>query len=66
MGNVLQRGEQLRQRKPGDPHPFVDANGYKASIATFIANAQKKLAQEKAGTAADPIEELTKALDGDD
>ena len=66
MGRVLERGKALAQRRPEDPHPFVDPVGYQKSLATFIANAQEKLAAEKAGRAKDPLAELSRALEGQD
>jgi metallo-beta-lactamase class B len=66
MGGVFKRRAALTDRAPGDAHPYVDAQGYRSSLAKFVANAETKLAQEKAGTAKDPLEELTNALiDGD-
>ena len=51
MGRVFQRRDALPHRANGDPHPFVDAAGYQADLATFVANAQRKLEQEQRGTA---------------
>ncbi len=62
MAGVFARAEQLAARKPGDPHPFVDPEAYKAGLATFIANARTKLDQEKAGTAPGTLEVLTSTL----
>ncbi|MEC7975271.1 MAG: pectin acetylesterase-family hydrolase [Pseudomonadota bacterium] len=62
MGRVFQRRDALPHRANGDPHPFVDAAGYQADLATFVANAQRKLEQEQRGTAADPTQALRKAL----
>ena len=62
MGQVFERAAQLAERQPGDPHPFVDPDYYAGSLATFIANAEEKLAAEQAGTARDPLEELTRSV----
>ncbi len=62
MGDVFQRAARLTSRKPGEPHPFVDPDGYQASLAQFLANAKVKLQGEKDGTAPDPLAELTKAI----
>ena len=62
MAQVLQRGQRLKSREAGDPHPFVDPQGYQQSLSTFIARAQEKLVAEKSGTATDPLEELTRAI----
>ncbi len=62
MGRVFERRDLLRNRKAGEPHPFVDANGYRADIARFIAAAKGKLEKEKAGMAEDALTTLTKTL----
>ncbi|MEZ5598603.1 MAG: pectin acetylesterase-family hydrolase [Pseudomonadales bacterium] len=62
MGGVFERRELLKNRRPGDLHPFVDAAGYRESITRFLAAAYEKLAAEKAGTAEDPLATLTKTL----
>ena len=62
MGRVFQRRDALQDRANGDPHPFVDAAGYRADLATFVANAQRKLEQEQSGTAPDPTQALLKAI----
>ncbi len=62
MGDVFQRAALLASRNAGAPHPFVDPDGYQASLAQFISNAKIKLQGEKDGTAADPLTELTKAI----
>lgn len=66
MGRVFERANALAERKPGEPHPFVDPEGYQQSLATFIANAKNKLIQERTGDAPDPLQALTQAVDGDD
>ena len=62
MGSVFRRRDALAERQAGQPHPFVDPAGYKQSLASFIAAAEDKLAQEKAGTAIDPAAALLKAI----
>ncbi|MCR9259830.1 MAG: MBL fold metallo-hydrolase [Pseudomonadaceae bacterium] len=66
MGGVFERAALLEQRQAGQPHFFVDPAGYKAALATFVANAEAKLVAEQAGTAKDPLDELTAVLDSDD
>ncbi len=65
MGRVFERAARLAERGPADPHPFVDAEGYQADLARFIANAEEKLVSEKNGTARDPLDELTNAVGKD-
>jgi len=62
MGEVFERAALLSQRQPGQPHPFVEPEFYQASLARFLSNAEQKLADERAGTARDPLEELTNVL----
>ena len=62
MGRVFQRGKQLKTRQSGEPHPFVDPVGFTESIAGFIALAEKKLEDEKAGRGSDPLEVLQRTL----
>jgi metallo-beta-lactamase class B len=47
-GGVLERGMRLKSRKPGDPHPFVDAAAWNESVKRQQENAAKTLAAEKA------------------
>ncbi len=65
MGQVLERAAMLAQRAPGAPHPFVDADAYQQSLATFLRNARAKLQAEQAGTATDPLSELSATLNRD-
>ena len=44
--DVLQRGETLAQRKPGDPHPFVAPDDFKALLRSLRAEAETRLAEE--------------------
>ena len=63
MGNVFARRDRLAARADGDPHPFVDEASFAADLARFIANAEQKLADEKAGKATDPLAVLTQTLE---
>jgi metallo-beta-lactamase class B len=47
-GEVFARNELLKQREGGEPHPFVDPDGFSAWLDTLLVNAQAKLVQEKA------------------
>ncbi|MDK1025146.1 MAG: pectin acetylesterase-family hydrolase [Gammaproteobacteria bacterium] len=62
MADVFNRAAQLKDRAAGDPHAFVDTAAYAQGLIKFLANAQEKLVAEKAGTAKDPLEELTRVL----
>jgi len=62
MGRVFELRDELADRQPGEPHPFVNADAYRAALARFAENAQAKLVAEKAATAADWLTELTKAV----
>jgi metallo-beta-lactamase class B len=48
FGAVFARNELLKQRKEGEPHPFVDADGFSSWLDTLLVNAQAKLVEEKA------------------
>ena len=62
MMDVFQRRDLLANRQTGEVHPFVDPAYFVERIGTFIANAENKLAAEKAGNAVSPLEELSKAI----
>ena len=47
-GEVFARNELLKQRKEGEPHPFVDPEGFSSWLDTLLVNAQAKLVEEKA------------------
>ena len=47
-GEVFARNELLQQRKEGEPHPFVDPEGFSAWLDTLLVNAQAKLVEEQA------------------
>jgi metallo-beta-lactamase class B len=44
--------EGLKNRKPGDPHPLVDPQGFRAQLASLRAGAVERLATEKKKEAA--------------
>lgn len=44
---VLQRAEQLAQRKPGEPHPFVAPDDFTALLKALRAEAEGRLAEEQ-------------------
>lgn len=47
-GDVFERYETLQQRQSGDPHPFVDRQGFSSWLETLLANAEAKLERERA------------------
>lgn len=47
MGRIFERAEQLASRADGDPHPFVDPEGYVAWLAELQRNAEEKLVVER-------------------
>jgi metallo-beta-lactamase class B len=44
---ILQRGEKLAARKPGEANPFVDPDGFTKWLNQLLTNAEKKLEDEK-------------------
>lgn len=46
-GDVFARNELLEEREEGEPHPFVDPEGYYSWLEELLVNAQLKLEQEK-------------------
>lgn len=48
MGDVFNRAKRLKERKPGDPHPFVAPDDFRAFLADQRAKAVAKLAREQA------------------
>ena len=54
-GGILERAQQLAQRKPGEPHPFVDPGSFREWMrrvqANSAANLTKTLAAAGAGSA---------------
>ncbi len=63
MADVFGRAKRLATRQPGEPHPFVDPEGYRTSLDTFLARAKEKLVGEKNGTAKSALEALKDAID---
>lgn len=47
MGRIFERAEQLASRADGDPHPFVDPEGYLAWLAEWQRKAEEKLVVER-------------------
>ena len=46
-GGIFERAQRLAQRKPGQPHPFVDAAAWQAWVKQVQAGAVKNLQEEK-------------------
>jgi hypothetical protein len=46
-GGIFERAQKLAQRKPGEPHPFVDAAAWQAWSKTAQAGAEAYLAEQK-------------------
>jgi metallo-beta-lactamase class B len=46
-GGVLERAQKLAQRKPGEPHPFVDPASWQAWVKQVQDGAIRNLEQEK-------------------
>ena len=61
MGRVFERGAALAARKPGQPHPFVDRQGFQQDLTRFLDAAQDKLQAERKGQAEDPMATLIKS-----
>lgn len=47
-GEVFERYERLKEREEGEPHPFVDPEGYSAWLDELLVAAEAKLVEEKA------------------
>lgn len=47
-GEVFERYERLQEREEGEPHPFVDPEGYYAWLDELLLAAEAKLVEEKA------------------
>jgi hypothetical protein len=45
---VFARNERLKNRKEGEPHPFVDPDTYYAWLEELLVAAEQKLDQERA------------------
>jgi hypothetical protein len=50
QAGILERAEKLKSRKPGDPNPFVDPQGFKAFLQERLTDAQTRLAEAKKGS----------------
>ncbi len=48
MGRILERSEQLKRRRAGQPHPFVAADHFLRDLMQWKRNALKKLEDELA------------------
>lgn len=46
-GDVFERYARLQEREEGEPHPFVDPEGWTAWLETLIEDAEDKLAEER-------------------
>ncbi|MBI2730830.1 MAG: MBL fold metallo-hydrolase [Sphingobacteriales bacterium] len=46
-GDIFEKAEKLKIRKPGTQHPFVDAKGFKQWLLDLKKDALKKLQEEK-------------------
>jgi len=44
---IVQKGEKVASRKPGEPNPFVDPEGFSKWLSQLATNAEKKLDDEK-------------------
>lgn len=47
-GRIFERADALANRRPGDPHPFVDPAGFYAWLDSLEENAEAKLVEERA------------------
>jgi metallo-beta-lactamase class B len=47
-GRIFERYELLKQRKPGEPHPFVDSAGFYSWLEGLQADAEELLAKARA------------------
>ena len=62
MTELFAQRNLLLRRQARDVHPFVNPDAYKASLASFLAQAKDKLVQEQRGAAMSPVETLKKLL----
>ena len=51
-GGILERAQKLAERKPGDPHPFVDPQSWQTWVKKVQEGAQKRLEEERRKAAA--------------
>ena len=47
-GDVFERYQQLQERQEGDPHPFVDPEGFYGWLDELLVDAEAKLEEERA------------------
>jgi metallo-beta-lactamase class B len=47
-GQIFDRRDRLRVRQEGDPHPYVDPEGYRAWLDQLLRDAEEKLETERA------------------
>lgn len=50
-GDVFERHARLLEREEGEPHPFVDPEGWSSWLETLLVDAEEKLAEERAAAA---------------
>ena len=46
-GRIFERRDRLAVRGPGDPHPFVDAEGFRVYLESLLSGAERKLVEER-------------------
>jgi len=51
-GGILERAQKLAQRKPGEPHPFVDPASFREWVKRVQANSEENLKKTSAAAAA--------------
>ena len=59
MGRVFERAKALKNRNPGEPHPFVDSESFQRDLSSYVERAEEKLENEKNGTAKSALDQLT-------
>jgi len=47
-GEIFERYQQLQEREEGQPHPFVDSEGFYSWLDELMVNAEAKLVEEQA------------------
>jgi metallo-beta-lactamase class B len=60
MGQMFERAKRLKKRTEEQLHPFVDLKGFHSWISGLLTQGEEKLAVERAGISADPLQELLK------
>ena len=51
-GGIFERAQKLAERKPGEPHPFVDPQSWQAWVKKVQEGARKRLEEERRKAAA--------------